>query len=160
MAHNRNSEETTMSHHRQRKIRDPFTKRKVGIDEDLVPIIKRLWALGIETTSSCQGPPVYDRAVICFAEPKWFYQSPNCWSPKGDDPNDVALYDHVSATWEASRPDGARQVVGILVKGPWAHMTARWYWTFGDDPDTGNEGSALLLPTTDLPLLAKALGTR
>jgi hypothetical protein len=48
-------------------------------------------------------------------------------------------------------------VAGILIKGPWAHMTARWSWTFGDDPDNFNRGSALLLPTSDLPILAKAL---
>jgi hypothetical protein len=127
-------------------LRDPFTRREVGIDEGLVPSIERLWVLGIETTSSCEGIPVYDRAVICFAEPR--------------DPEtrkERALFDRDIGAYIASRPDGARQVAGILVKGPWAHMTARWRWTFGDDPDNTSAGSALLLPTPDLPILAKAL---
>jgi hypothetical protein len=135
-----------MSHHSQAMLRDPFTRGTVGIDEGLVPVIERLWALGIETTSSCEGIPVYDRAVICFAEPR--------------DPEtrkERALFDRDIGAYIASRPDGARQVAGILVKGPWAHMTARWRWTFGDDPDNANAGSALLLPTPDLPILAKAL---
>jgi hypothetical protein len=36
-------------------------------------------------------------------------------------------------------------------------MTAQWSWTFGDDPGNADPGSALLLPTPDLPVLAKAL---
>jgi len=79
---------------------------------------------------------VYEQAVICFAEPR--------------DPETLqerALFDASIETWTASRPDGARQVVAILVKGPWAQMTAQWSWTFGDDPGNADPGSALLLPT-------------
>jgi hypothetical protein len=89
---------------------------------------------------------VHEQAVICFAEPR--------------DPETLqerALFDASIETWTASRPDSARQVVAILVKGPWAQMTAQWSWTFGDDPGNADPGSALLLPTPDLPVLAKAL---
>jgi hypothetical protein len=153
--------------HPQVMLRDPFTGHEVGIDEALVPVIERLWAAGIETMGSCQGCPGITLAQIGFAEPKGLESAPDEWLDEHgyfdfdeDDPGAVAELDRVYAEWDASRPDGARQVVAILVAGPWAHMTARWTWVFGDDEDDPNPGSALFLPTSELPVLAEALGAQ
>jgi hypothetical protein len=144
-----------VSYHTEVMLTDPFTGRNVGIDEELAPVIKQLWALGIETTSSCQGPPLYDRAIICFAEPIGFDESPDSWEVDADDPADWDRWCKAADAWDASRPSGARQLFDLMTGGSWAHMTARWTWNMGgDDP---GPGSVLLLPAPDLPVLAKAL---
>ena len=138
---------------------DPFTGHKVRIDKALVPVIDALWNRHrIETDSSCQGPPLYDHAIICFAEPKGFEDCPDGWYP--DDENDeaeVAAYERDVAEWDASRPDGARQVHDLLIRAGHGYCIPRWQWIFGDDPGGANPGSAVLLPYADLPVLDKAL---
>jgi hypothetical protein len=91
-----------MSGHTQVMLREPFTGREVGIDEDLVPVIERLWARGIETVGSCQGHPGIDKAVICFAEPQGLECAPDEWleghgyfNLDHDDPKDQDAIDRV-----------------------------------------------------------------
>jgi hypothetical protein len=143
-----------MTGHQEVPMRYPFTGGTVGIDAGLVPVMEQLWARGIETVGCCQGNPGIFLAVICFREPRGWWESPDCWDVDEDDPEDEKRWDEAAEEWEASRPNGARQLVSLLVKGPWAYMTARWQWDFDDDI---NEGSALLLPAEDVPVLARAL---
>jgi hypothetical protein len=147
-----------MSGHHGQPMRYPYTGDTIDIDDALVPVMELLWARGIETTGSCQGTPGIERALICFREPRGFWESPDYPDDLDiNDPADDTRYAQMLDAWLASRPDGARQVVAILAKSRWAHMAARWLWTFGDDPGNVNDGSAVLLPTDDLPLLAAAL---
>ena len=143
-----------MSIHPQVRLRDPFTDTPAHIDRELVPVIKALWAAGIETTSSCQGPPLYDGAIICFAEPIAFYDSPGYWDPPDDGP-DVDRWCEEAEAWEAARiPLGAERVWRML---PPDIIRATWHFTFRDDL---NPGSALSLPASDIPVLAQALETQ
>ena len=139
-----------MSIHPQVRLCDPFTGHKVGIDRELVPVIKALWAAGIKTNGSCQGPPLYDGAIICFTEPIGFDESPGYWDPPDDGP-DVDRWCAQAEAFEAARPSGAEQLWRML---PPDIIRATWHFTFRDDL---NPGSALSLPASDIPVLAQAL---
>jgi hypothetical protein len=139
-----------VSVHPETRLRDPFTGRLVGIDTELVPVIEALWAHGIETNSSCQGPPVYDQAMIYFAEPKDYSESPGYWDPPDDGPGWDAWCAEASA-WQAARPSGAEQAWRLL---PDTVPRASWEFVFRDEP---NAGSWLLLPAEDIPALARGL---
>jgi hypothetical protein len=140
-----------MSHHKQVRLRDPFTGHKVGIDKQLVPVIKALWSLGIETASSCQGLPLYDKAIICFAEPKGWGESPDCWDPVGAE--DEKRWDAAAEAWDASRPSGAQQLWLLLARSGAPANVFRWDWCYREV----NPGSSLLLPSHEIPLLAGML---
>ncbi len=141
-----------MTVHQQVRLRDPFTGHRVGIDRDLAPVIKTLWSLGIETTSSCQGPPLYDRAIICFAEPVAFYDSPGYWEPDDDDPAESERWDEAAAAWDASRLSGAQQLWDLLIGGGAPANVFRWDWQFREGP-----GSAVAFPAADIPVLERLL---
>lgn len=52
-----------MIEHEQVSITNPQTGRQVDVDEQIAPLIKRLWACNIKTTMSCQ-----DIEGICWIE--------------------------------------------------------------------------------------------
>jgi hypothetical protein len=52
-----------MSVHPQVALRSPFSGYDVDIDMALVPVIERLWALGIETTGSCHAAGMADASA-------------------------------------------------------------------------------------------------
>jgi hypothetical protein len=145
--------------HDEVMMADPFTGRQVGIDEGLVPVIDALWNRhGIQTAGSCQGCPGISLALIVFAEPRGYEENPDGWYPADEtDQAEEARWERDIAAWEASRPDGARQVHDLLIQTGNAHYIPRWQWIFGDDPGNATPGSAVLLPNPDLPELENVL---
>ena len=143
----------TRSYHHEIGMLDPFTGRVVGIDEGMVPVIERLWALGIETTGCCQDLK-YDCAVVSFAEPKGFDESPDYWEPRRWNKAGWKRWEKAAEAWEASHTSGAQRTRELLSAGAHAAAADRWTWIFHND---GNPGSGLILPAPDIPVLAKAL---
>ena len=150
----------TAGRHPTELMTDPFTGRVVYIDAALAPSIALLWGAGIDTSSCCQGPPVYDAAIICFSEPCHFYESLESASPDFDDVDfdseGYKAYYAAADAWEASRPNGARMLCDLLDQAvgdgtPWHR---RWDWRYEDD---GNGGSAVLFPAGHIPMLERLL---
>jgi hypothetical protein len=163
-----------MSGHAHTGLHDPFTGHTVGIDNGLIPIIEALWALDIETASSCEGHPGFGDAVICFADPDSdrFEASPEGWDRPGDpDSPEYDAWMDAALEWEEkTAPNGAKQLWRLLFgdnaedhaqDGPrFKFRTAtRDGWDFQLDGG-GNPGSGLLLPPEDLPKLAALLAAK
>lgn len=129
----------------------------IDIDVELVPVMKLVWAAGIETVGSCQGYPTLARwgdALVCFREPRWLCDSDEWMIAPGVDHRD---WEAVTDAWEAARPSGARQLYDLLDAAvptdaiPWHRM---WEWDWRHDTCSG---SSVRLPNRDLPMLVELL---
>jgi len=125
----------------------PNEPPEVEIDVEMVPVVTRLWRLGIDTDSCCQGDPSGNTqdwsenwAFLGFSDPR---------APNPDD--------YTKETWPEDWIDaesGAERLAKILdrVAPESTSRRAKWAWDWRDLEDF-NDGSGIWLPNEDLPYL-------